>query len=361
MDFNLDYKKIQNLFGFRKQYSVFLVLVMRTMCLMNTVSLSVLSASMGYSEQKSGYQRLRRLLSNITFCREALAKAIVSLTGSDLHPKWVVIFDRTYWMFGKRHLNFLYMSICAGSICIPLFCKLLGPDKKGNSSFCERKDLLDVFIKCFGKEKIQYFLGDREFIGEEWLSYLKLNSIPFAQRIREKGQLIANKDGKLIKSQLFFQTLKTNEFLFLKNRKIGMKGNIYLDVAALKNAENELVVLVYHNVENPLNAYLQRWNIEICFRNLKSSGFNIEESHVTEPKRIVCLLNIVSLVFALTVKLGTLLEFKKTRKIKKHGYKEKGLIKFTLDILKDFILKSFKSMLHHQQTIFPKKILKFVG
>ena len=94
--------------------------------------------------------------------------------------------DRTYWQFGKTHLNFLYLSVSTEPFCIPLFFNLLGPDKKGNSRFEERTTIRDLFLQCFGKERIRYLLGDREFIGEKWLNYLKNHNIPFAWEAKGK-------------------------------------------------------------------------------------------------------------------------------------------------------------------------------
>jgi hypothetical protein len=53
--------------------------------------------------------------------QKKLARVFASLTGLDNIPKWLLVLDRTYWMFGKTHLTFLYMGVSCGSYCIPLF------------------------------------------------------------------------------------------------------------------------------------------------------------------------------------------------------------------------------------------------
>ena len=45
-------------------------------------------------------------------------------------------------------------------------------DRAGNSGAKERIALVERFIAVFGKERIGLLLGDREFIGTEWLNYL---------------------------------------------------------------------------------------------------------------------------------------------------------------------------------------------
>ena len=109
------------------------------------------------------------------------------------------------------------MSLSYGSICIPLFFTLLGPNKKGNSSFSERKTIMDLFIECFGTERIEYLLGDREFTSKEWLNYLKKNQIPFVQRLREKNQKITNSKGLFVKCEDLFRELKIGE-----EKKLGL-------------------------------------------------------------------------------------------------------------------------------------------
>lgn len=354
-------QEIQNLFGFQKQYCHFLILLLHGLCLCETVCLSRLSLYLGYTNQKSAYQRIRRFLSKIEFCQEKLAKLFIKISGLEAHSKWVVILDRTYWMFGKTHLSFLYMTVCVGPVCIPLFFSLLGPNKKGNSSFEERKHLLDLFLKCFGKERVLYLLGDREFIGEKWLNYLKDQGVPFSQRLREKNQLITNAQGVLIKGNLLFRDLILGESRDLGLRQVGRTGSLFLQVQGLRTQKGELVIVGYHAVKDPLEAYKKRWAIEICFRSLKSNGFHIEDTHVTDAKRIVCLLNIASLAYALMINIAQEIEKTKPRIRKKHGYHEKGLIRYALDLIKPSLIKLFNKTTLKNKNLFLETFLKFVG
>ncbi|WP_413514150.1 transposase [Myroides odoratus] len=57
-------------------------------------------------------------------------------------------------------------------------------DKRGNSNTNERKELIDIFIKCFGKDRIDCVLADREFVGEDWINYLNNKLIKYYIRIR---------------------------------------------------------------------------------------------------------------------------------------------------------------------------------
>ena len=57
-------------------------------------------------------------------------------------------------------------------------------DRAGNSGAKERIALIERFIAVFGKARIGLLLGDREFIGTEWLNYLIERDIPFVIRMR---------------------------------------------------------------------------------------------------------------------------------------------------------------------------------
>ena len=68
-------------------------------------------------------------------------------------------------------------------------------DHHGNSSTSQRIDLMKRYIDVFGVSSIQTLLGDREFVGDEWLTYFVENSIPFSIRLR-KDMYIETEDGR---------------------------------------------------------------------------------------------------------------------------------------------------------------------
>ena len=132
------------------------------------------------------YRRLQRFIKEILFEERHLAKLLVKIMGIEKEEKWTLIFDRTNWKFGTVHINLLFLCIAYKNMAIPLFVINLETKKCGNSDFIDRMDLLDLFIQTFGVHKIKVFLGDREFIGKKWLTYLKNLGIPYVIRIKEK-------------------------------------------------------------------------------------------------------------------------------------------------------------------------------
>jgi len=80
-------------------------------------------------------------------------------------------------------------------------------DKKiGNSDFRDRISLVKKYIDTFGLETIQCVLGDREFIGKNWIEWLNQQQIPYVLRMKEKGQYIGKRSGKMIKAASFMPT-----------------------------------------------------------------------------------------------------------------------------------------------------------
>ena len=91
--------------------------------------------------------------------------------------------DRTNWKWGKKNINFLVLAVVYKGIAIPVYWTVF--DKKGNSNTKERIDLMQKFIGKFGNNHLLGVLGDREFIGEKWLKWLKYNDIEFYIRIKK--------------------------------------------------------------------------------------------------------------------------------------------------------------------------------
>ncbi len=54
-------------------------------------------------------------------------------------------------------------------VAFPLMFSML--PKRGNSNSKERIDLINRYIKLFGKDTIDCIVADREFIGKQWLAF----------------------------------------------------------------------------------------------------------------------------------------------------------------------------------------------
>ena len=70
-------------------------------------------------------------------------------------------------------------------------------------------------------------------------------------------------------------------------------------------ASGELLALACSgSARHALARYRQRWTIETMFGNLKTKGFALEATHLTDPKKLCTLLALLAFALALTVKTG---------------------------------------------------------
>ena len=68
---------------------------------------------------------------------------------------------------------------------------------------------------------------------------------------------------------------------------------------------NELLALACcGNPRHALAGYRQRWTIETLFANLKSKGFNLEDTRITALEKLSTLLAVLALTVTLCVKTG---------------------------------------------------------
>ena len=102
--------------------------------------------------------------------------------------------------------------------------------------------------------------------------------------------------------------------------------------------------------ENAQQIYKERWQIETAFRALKSSGFNIEDTHLSDLNRIGKLFSIVMIAFAwaYTAYLGHSTSivgvFADKYIILKHGKRAESLFKHGLEIIATILLNPLTKM-----------------
>lgn len=231
---------------------------------------------------------------NVFFQKEELAcedysQALVDLL--DFKGQFDLCLDRSNWKFGQKHVNYLVLSwrIC-DELSLPLF--MVDLNKAGNSNTNERLDLLERFGTIFGFNRIKSLIADREFIGQKWFVALHQKGIPFFMRIKENMLTPFGQDTLTVGR--YFNHLNPKQ-----NRKI-YKTMYGLDVclSGTCSKDNELVIVMTNQdlkASEILRIYKKRWSIEELFRKLKSSGFDLEKSHMTDPKRLVSLLIILGM------------------------------------------------------------------
>ena len=110
---------------------------------------------------------------------------------------------------------------------------------------------------------------------------------------------------------------------------------VYLAGSRIKNSDGvpEFQILIcYIRPEKGIATYKRRWEIETAFRAMKSSGFNIEDTHLRDTERIARLLAMVCIALVWAYLVGEHKDINvKPIRILKHGRKAKSLVKYGLE------------------------------
>ncbi|WP_201301084.1 IS4 family transposase [Sunxiuqinia indica] len=208
-----------------------------------------------------------------------------------------------------------------------LLFKLL--PKFSNSNTNERIELIDRFVGLFGSESLDCLTADREFVGERWIKYRNENRIRYCIRIRENFWVVQAHNGKHVKASWLFADLPMNGCRV--NHRIVYLNNQLCYLSASKGKDKEgkpelQIVISFNKPEDALEIYKQRWQIETAFRAPKTSGFNIEDTHLTEIERNEKLFALVIVAFTWAYLVGDYLhKHIKPIAIKKHGKRAKSI------------------------------------
>jgi hypothetical protein len=288
------------------------------------------------SKSLSSYRRIQRFLSNFDINYSQIAKLVVSMLGI-YGLKWNITFDRTNWKFGQTHINILMLGVVYKGICFPLLWTVLS--KAGNSNLQERSELLDRFCSIFGPAKIDFFLADREFVAENWFAYLQHHhNINISFRIRIRGNtLISNSRGESVQAHTLFRHLHFGESAILSQRRRVLGQYVFVIGMALK--DEYLIICTDRNPESALADYRARWQTESLFGVLKTRGFCLEDTHITQPDRIERLLALLSIAVCWAHIVGEFSNSAHPILVKKHGRKASSLFRYGLDLLQFFLSK----------------------
>lgn len=269
---------------------------------------------------------------NLTSDYYSSAKLIVAMMS--IPEPWILSIDRTQWKFGQKIFNILTLGIVHQGVAFPVLWWIL--DRKGNSNTSERLDLLEEFIELFAEHEIADLSADREFLGQDWLSYLLSQPMmPFRIRIRESDCL---GDGQhILSTRIVFSDLEIGQFQILSRRKCLWGHWVY--IGALRLEDNSLLVVIANDrTLTVIDDYAHRWGIETLFGIFKSRGFNLEDTHLKDSERLSRLFALLAIALCWAHLTGQWLSEHKPITIKKHGRKAKSIFRYGFDFLPRLLL-----------------------
>jgi hypothetical protein len=288
----------------------------------------------GGALKESRYRRIQRFIGEHFLNFDTVAQFIMQLFGF-LETDYDLALDRTNWKWGEKNINILMLAVVYKGVAIPLYWLLL--DKKGNSNTRERIALMKRFIRQFGKHHIRSLLADREFIGEDWLKWLKQEGIGFVIRIKKDAR-IPNSRGEMRQAKNLFRFLKPGEKRVIQGKRSMTGVEVYLTGLRLTDGEL-LIVATDKSGDDAIETYAARWQIETLFACLKGRGFKLEDTHVTNRLRIKRLLVVAVIAFCWAHRTGEWQNDKvKPIKVKKHHRLAKSIFRVGLDFIRDTLL-----------------------
>src|SRR6056297_4208175 len=256
------------------------------LCKVQTVGFEKLANAFdAKASSASSLRRIQRFMAQFYLDSNLIARLIFSLLPEKENLKLSI--DRTNWKFGKTDINIFMLGVTYKGVAFPLLFKML--DKRGNSNCDERIDLVNRFIRLFGTSCIDCLMADREFVGDEWINFLNDNKIRYYIRIRNNFKIFLPHKNKEIKAFWLFNSLKRGDFLHY--RPIIRLGSqlCYISGCRMKSKETGgrdfLIIISFNKPEQAQINYNERWHIETCFKAMKTSGFDIEKTHLQNIER----------------------------------------------------------------------------
>lgn len=293
-----------------------------------TVNLVILSTSDDGKDvsNETRYRRLQDFFLNAKLCFESIGSFILSRIPRP-SVGYTLAMDRTNWKFGRKDINFLVISIVAGTVSIPLVWKVLPKKtKRGNSNTAQRKALTNRLLKILPSSDIHVLTMDREFIGKEWLRWLNLKGIGYIVRIK----------SNTITSNQHASALATNRKYKIKGRQTVFGLELFFACKRMsKGARSEQLLLLSNRFQGKeaLQLYRKRWGIERLFWHLKQKGFDLEATHMTSAPKLDKLFALLAIAFLVSFAWGC--QIRKSQKQESAQSKRKSLFRIGLeDILR---------------------------
>lgn len=241
-------------------------------------------------------QVVRRFLSSRKISTEQTLDSRIALALPVLgrQKEIIITLDRTEWKKRKQNVQILSASAAMYGRAVPLFWKTA--NRKGNTSFTIWQEVLTPLLEALTRfddlrEYRIIVVADREFASPRLVHWLRDTFDVFAVVRCKRSQYIQEEDAPSEQLSDVLQRIKRGETQFFPS--------VWLTKAATAIAATSL-----ENPEDTLRSYAQRFGTEPMYKDLKSNGFDIETTKVTDAKRIDTLMILCAFAMILLLTLG---------------------------------------------------------
>lgn len=256
-----------------------------------TSSTVLASAMDGSAKLESKIRRIERMYNREYLDTELMLKLQRSSLGDG---KLALILDRTNWEYGNQDINAFVLYGCnREGVGAVLNLEMLD-NKGGNSNSYQRISIIELAVSSIPLEMVEVLLGDREFFSLEFANFLIEKNIPFALRVRE--------NLKFVQPYLKFRNNISRVYKDIKIEE--PNGRVLVVDISVKRLKDEWLIVVSHGVLHALSTYRKRWKIERLFKELKTSGFEIERTRIKGNSRLRILFLLCSIAHCLCTVAG---------------------------------------------------------
>lgn len=275
----------------------------------------------GIAAPASKTRRLERCLHDKQLSDEVFLKVLIPL----LPPgRLVFTMDRTNWEYGTHDLNLLVIGVVIAGFTLPLVWTSL--PHGGTSDTALRQRLVARLLKHLPASRWKVLVADREFIGQDWFSFLRRRRVRRCIRIR----LDTLVDGACVADA--FQDVRIGQVLGLFERAY-VYGNL-MQVVVTRSPAGDLVALATDlKIWETRATYRLRWSIECTFSSMKSRGFDLEASTMVEPDRLERLFGLVTLAWVCCLKVGIWRSVEQPIPVKAHGRRAMSIVRYGAELL----------------------------
>lgn len=324
--------RVERAFSSKKNFVKFIAGFICALITVRSVNLMEIAQAMeGKAKQESNYKKIQRYFRSLLIPESSWADFLLSCYPQH---RFVLSLDRTNWQIGRIKINFLVLAVVFKHASIPIYWMLL--PKKGNSNSQERIAMVNKFIRYQGAEKIAYLTADREFGSQSFIKHLGQQNIRFCFRIKnnsliqEPGQEV----GLPVRNYLKQIPFKHNRVI----ENVSIWG-FTVSIVMFRKKKDSVVLITNFDAKRAAKHYRQRWKIEELFQNLKSRGFNLETTRLTDLKRLHLLMGLLTLVYVWCYLIGEESHYQKPIPKKKHGRLAKSVFRLGLDQLRFALFK----------------------